>query len=159
MLRVPIAALFLAGLLVACGSESASRHDHAAGAKPAATVVPLAPPTTAVNTIPGMPPVVDPTNIYSEITPDKLRPDLRGYPRRVFVPNTITNTVSIIDADSKEVIGSFRTGREPQHAVPSYDFRTIWILDNQGYDAIAVDPVTGTASEPIPVEDVPLIGR
>ena len=152
-LRLPIIVAAIATVMAACSSGSSRADHHPDTTAPPSSVVPVTTPIVATNTIPGMPPVVDPTNIYSEITPDKLQPALRAFPRRVFVPNTISNTVSIIDADSKQVIGRFRTGREPQHAVPSYDFRTIWILDNQGYDAIPVDPVTGEPGERIPVED------
>ena len=40
-----------------------------------------------VETIPGMPPVVDPANLYSETRPDKLSPAAAKALPRVYVPN------------------------------------------------------------------------
>ena len=39
-----------------------------------------------VESIPGMPPVTNPTNLYSETTADKLSPALANVPTRVYVP-------------------------------------------------------------------------
>jgi len=37
--------------------------------------------------------------------------------------------------------------------VPSYDLRTLWVLDNSGNDVIPIDPVTSKPGKPIPVTD------
>ncbi|MEY2449223.1 MAG: hypothetical protein QOH79_2699 [Acidimicrobiaceae bacterium] len=102
---------------------------------------------------PGMPPVVDPTNIYSEIGPDRVSPLHRSDPPRVYVPNGRSNTVSVIDPATRTVISTFATTTEPQHIVPSYDLSTLWVLDNQGNDVIPIDPATGQAGSPLPVDD------
>ena len=41
----------------------------------------------AVETVPGMPPVVDPANLYSETRAGKLSPAVAGALPRVYVPN------------------------------------------------------------------------
>ena len=104
---------------------------------------------------PGMPPVVDPSNIYSEIGPQHLSPQHQSDPPRVYVPNGRSNTVSVIDPATRTVIATFPTGAEPQHVVPSYDLSTLWVLDNQGNDVIPIDPATGDPGAPLPVRDDP----
>ncbi|MEY2452446.1 MAG: hypothetical protein QOD92_2020 [Acidimicrobiaceae bacterium] len=101
----------------------------------------------------GMPLVVDPSNIYSEIGPEHLSPQHASDPPRVYVPNGRSNTVSVIDPATRTVIATFSTGAEPQHVVPSYDLATLWVLDNQGNNVIPIDPATGDRGAALPVED------
>jgi YVTN family beta-propeller protein len=100
-----------------------------------------------------MPPVINRSNIYSEIGPQHLSPQHRSDPPRVYVPNGRSNTVSVIDPATRTVIATFRAGREPQHIVPSYDLSTLWVLDNQGNDVIPIDPATGQPGAALPVDD------
>ena len=98
-----------------------SGTDHQQGADTtAATTSP--PPTTSappgVNTVPGMPPVIDPKNLYSETAADKINPAWAGQPLRAYVPNGLSNDVTVIDVATKQVIGTFPAGIEPQHVVP-----------------------------------------
>ncbi|MEI6202188.1 MAG: hypothetical protein WCP68_09575, partial [Enhydrobacter sp.] len=75
-----------------------------------------------VVTVPGMPPVSDPNNLYSETGSDRVSPALKNDLPRVYVPNRRSNTVSVIDPATLQVIDTFRVGRNPQHVVPSWDF-------------------------------------
>jgi len=100
-----------------------------------------------------MPPVVDPANIYSEIGPQHLSPRHASDPHRIYVPNGKSNTVTVIDADTRAVITTFKTRPEPQHVVPSYDLSTLWVLDNQGNALVPIDPATGKPGPPVAVED------
>jgi YVTN family beta-propeller protein len=109
--------------------------------------------TSAASGYPGMPPVVDPANVYSEIGAGRLRPEIAGDLARVYVPNGLSNTVSVIDPTTHAVVNSFKTDREPQHIVPSFDMRTLWVLDDQGNTVIPINPVDGTPGKPVPVED------
>src|SRR6267378_7869117 len=52
----------------------------------AAPPAPAPPAAAAVNTVPGMPPVVDPNNLYSEIGADKISPATVGALERIYVP-------------------------------------------------------------------------
>jgi len=101
----------------------------------------------------GMPPVVDPANVYSEIGPDHLQPVVAGDIARVYVPNGQSNTVSVIDPTSHRVVSTFNTDRQPQHVVPSYDLRTLWVLNNQGNTVVPINAADGTPGKSIPVDD------
>ena len=48
-----------------------------------------------------------------------------GVPTRVYVPNSESNMVEVIDPVTRKVISSFPVPRRPQHVVPSADFKTV----------------------------------
>jgi YVTN family beta-propeller protein len=101
----------------------------------------------------GMPRVSDPNDIYADTRPEKLSPVVRGFPVRLYVPNSISDTVDVIDPETYQIIDSFPVGEEPQHVVPSYDLRILWVLNNQGDTLTQIDPSTGKKGETVHVED------
>lgn len=103
--------------------------------------------------LPGMPSVIDPANIYSEAGAGKLSEAVKGHPERVYVPNAGSSTVTVIEAKSFKVIGSFRVGKEPQHVVPSYDLRTLYATNDLNDTLTEIDPATGRKGNTIRVED------
>jgi YVTN family beta-propeller protein len=103
--------------------------------------------------LPDMPLVSDPSDIYAETRPDKLSPVVRGFPVRLYVPNGISDTVDVIDPETYQIIDSFPAGEEPQHVVPSYDLKILWVLNNQGDTLTQIDPSTGKKGETVHVED------
>ncbi len=110
-----------------------------------------------IDTVPGMPPVVDPNNLYSEIQANKLSPAVAGALPRVYVPNLKSNDVYVIDPATRKVIDRFRVGVNPQHVVPSYDLKTLWVTNNaegrpEG-SLTPIDPTTGKPGKAIPVDD------
>lgn len=110
-----------------------------------------------IETVPGMPPVVDPTNLYSETGPDHLSPVVKGDLARVYVPNRASNDVSVIDPETLKVVDHFKVGINPQHIVPSWDLRTLWVANNaEGRtdgSLTPIDPRTGKPGRAIPVDD------
>jgi YVTN family beta-propeller protein len=110
-----------------------------------------------IETIPGMPPVVDRNNLYSETRPDKLSPAVANALPRVYVPNLKSNDVYVIDPATLKVIDRFRVGINPQHIVPSYDLKTLWVTNNaEGRtdgSLTPIDPATGKPGKSIAVDD------
>jgi YVTN family beta-propeller protein len=106
-----------------------------------------------VSVVPGMPPVVDPTNIYSEQNVGMLSDAVKGHRALVYVPNGISNDISVIDPNTFKVIATYKAEAEPQHIVPSWDLKTLWELNNQGNSLIPIDPVTGQLGTRIAVDD------
>src|SRR5262245_7777866 len=82
-------------------------------------------PAWAVETVPGMPPVVDPANLYGETTADKLSPVAAKALPRVYVPNLQSNDVTVIDPATLKVVDRFPVGVNPQHVVPSSHLTTL----------------------------------
>jgi YVTN family beta-propeller protein len=104
-----------------------------------------------------MPPVVDPNNLYSEIRSDKLSPAIANALSRVYVPNRQGNDVTVIDPATMKVVDRFEVGIHPQHVVPSWDLKTLWVTNNaEGRtdgSLTPIDPITGKPGKTIPVDD------
>jgi YVTN family beta-propeller protein len=64
----------------------------------------------------------------------------------VYVPNTKSNTVSVIDPKTYKVIETIPVGHQPQHVVPSWDLKTLWVNNDLGDSLTAIDPATGKAA-------------
>lgn len=105
------------------------------------------------NALPGMPPIIDPRNIYSETTPDKLSATIKALPPRVYVPNAQGGTVTVIDPVAMKVIGTIPAGREPQHVVPSYDLKALYATNDLSDTLTMIDPFTGKFVKTIRVAD------
>ncbi len=112
---------------------------------------------SAVSTVAGMPDVPDPSNVYSETVAGRFSPAVEGALERVYVPNRASNTVSVIDPSTLKVIDTFKVGLHPQHVVPSWDLRTLWVANNaEGSTAGSLTPIDPTTAKPgpsIPIDD------
>ncbi|RBM05928.1 hypothetical protein NJLHNGOC_11730 [Novacetimonas cocois] len=110
-----------------------------------------------VQTIPGMPPVVDPRNIYTETTSDHIAPEVAQDPPRIYVPNLRSNNVYVIDPQTYKVVNRFRVGKSPQHVVPSWDLRTLWVTNNAegttNGTLTPIDPRTTLPGPEVAVDD------
>src|SRR5205807_3697593 len=83
-----------------------------------------------VEPLPGMLPAADPVNVYSETGAGRWSAVVEGALPRVYVPNVRSNEVYVIDPEKLAVIDRFRVGTMPQHIVPSWDLKTLWVNDN-----------------------------
>jgi len=114
-------------------------------------------PASAIETVPGMPPVVDPANLYGETTADKLSPVAVKALPRVYVPNLQSNDVTVIDPATLKVVDRFPVGVNPQHVVPSWDLTTLWVTNNAEHRTdgtlTPIDPLTGKPGPPVAVDD------
>jgi len=116
------------------------------------------PTTNAIATVPGMPPVIDPNNLYSETNgPAHVSAALKDDLVRVYVPNLRGNSVSVIDPAKMKVVDTFKVGQSPQHVVVGYDLRTLWAANNaersNNGSLTPIDPRTGKTGTAIPVDD------
>ncbi|MEU9979339.1 YncE family protein [Streptomyces sp. NPDC051014] len=146
------AALAALALLSACGGGSGDPETPAARTTvPAQAEAKKAGPS--VDVLPGMPPVLDPHDVYAADRPGNLSPVVKDFPSRIYVPNTNSDTVTVIDPKTYRVMETIRVGRQPQHVVPSWDLKTLWVNNDLGNSLTPVDPRTGRAGEPVPVHD------
>ena len=141
------AAVGFAFAVLAAAAQPASRPAASAPAAAAA----------AVATVPGMPPVPDRNNLYSEATQGKMSDATKGALARVYVPHLQSNDVWVIDPATLKVVDKFRVGLNPQHVVPSWDLRTLWVANNAENTTkgslTPIDPTTGKPGKPIAVDD------
>jgi DNA-binding beta-propeller fold protein YncE len=148
-----LAALGLASVLASCQwlsgdlGRAAAETDATAPNHEARAITPLA----------GMPPVVDPENLYSEIGASKLSPAVAGALYRIYVPDRIAGDVTVIDPLLMKVVGRFKTGVNPQHVVPSYDLQTLWVVNNaenrMNGSVTPINPKTAKPGRSIAVDD------
>jgi YVTN family beta-propeller protein len=136
----------LAALITLLGGVLVGAHLSRASPAPA-----------AVDTVPGMPPVVDARNLYSETGPGRISPAIRGHLERVYVPNLRSHDVHVIDPATNKVVDKFSVGISPQHIVPSWDLQTLWVANNAENrpdgSLTPIDPRTGKPGKPVEVDD------
>src|SRR5258706_11127389 len=67
-------------------------------------------PRAPIQTVPGMPPVVDAANLYSEAGPGKLSPATAGVLSRVYFPNVKSGDVYVIYPAKFQVVDHYHVG-------------------------------------------------
>jgi YVTN family beta-propeller protein len=100
-----------------------------------------------------VPPLLDPGNVYAADRPGRLAASVKRFPSRVYVPNSESDTVTVINPRTYKVIDEFPVGINPQHVVPSYDLETLWVNNDQGNSLTRIDPRTGKPGDTIAVRD------
>ena len=128
-----------------------------AGAQTAAPAPLAVVQEVGVPTVEGMPPVADRTNLYREVGAGNFSPAVAQALERVYVPNRSDNTVSVIDPVTLKVVSTFKVGVHPQHVVPSWDLKTLWVANNaEGRtdgSLTPIDPKTARPGKSIAVDD------
>ncbi|MCP2351878.1 YncE family protein [Nonomuraea roseoviolacea] len=94
-----------------------------------------------------------PTDVYAHDRPGMLSPRVKNLTPRVYVPNSESNTVDVINPRTFRVVHRYRVGALPQHVVPSWDLKTLWVNENKGNRLTPINPVTGRPGKPVPVGD------
>jgi YVTN family beta-propeller protein len=92
-------------------------------------------------------------DIYAATGPNALSAVAARAKPLVYVPNSRSGTVSVIDPATYAVVRTFKTGNVPQHVVPSYDLTTLWVLNNGSSTLTPIDPVTGKEGTSVRVID------
>ena len=93
-------------------------------------------------------------NIYAYDGANALSPVVRNVPPRVYVPNSASNTVDVINQRTFKVVAHYSVGLLPQHVTPSYDLKTLWVDNDVGNSLTPVSPSTGRPEgAPVPVSD------
>jgi YVTN family beta-propeller protein len=103
--------------------------------------------------LPGMPPILDRHDIYSADRAGNLSPVVRNDRPLVYVPNSMSGTVSVINPRTYKVIATHRVGALPQHVTPAWNLRTLYVLNDDGNSVTTINPVNGHFGRTIPVAD------
>jgi YVTN family beta-propeller protein len=115
------------------------------------------PTNDGVATTEGMPGALDPSNLYSEAGAGYLSPVVSGALERVYVPDVRDNKVDVIDPATFNVVDQFRVGPKPQHVIPSWDLKTLWVAGSGRRHSrgslTPIDPLTGKPGATISVPD------
>ena len=113
--------------------------------------------TPAIASVDGMPAVLDPSNVYGAAGAGRFSPAVSGALERVYVPEIGSNRVDVIDPATLSVVDQFRTGPKPQHVIPSWDLKTLWVAGSgrrrSRGSLTPIDPLTGKPGATIRVPD------
>jgi len=93
------------------------------------------------------------TNVYAADSANALSAVVRHDRPLVYVPNSESNTVDEIDPRTFKVVRHFAVGTLPQHVTPSWDLKTLYVLNDLGNSLTPIDPRTGAPGRSIPVDD------
>ncbi|HKB30583.1 MAG TPA: YncE family protein, partial [Streptosporangiaceae bacterium] len=138
----------LAAVLAAAAAAGCSA---APGSAPRATATPAHSPAVATTASTARP--AAPLNVYAHIRPGMINPRWRRDPLRVYVPNSLSNTVTVINPRTYKVTGEFPVGAQPNHVTPSWDGSVLYVNDTDGNSLVPINPATGTPGPPVPVPD------
>src|SRR5690242_10997569 len=81
--------------------------------------------------------------VYAHTGVHDLSPAVAGVPTRVYVPNSESNSVDVIDPVTFKIVDHFAVDKVPQHIAPAWDLKTLYVTNNNGNSLTPVDPLTG----------------
>ena len=94
------------------------------------------------------------SNIYAAAGANMLSPAVANARQLVYVPNSDGSSLDVIDPNTMRVVDHYRVGRNPQHVVPSWDLKTLYVTNDLANSLTPIDPTTGKRAGPdIPVDD------
>jgi YVTN family beta-propeller protein len=92
-------------------------------------------------------------NVYAADRAGNLSAEARLAAPFVYVPNSDSNTIDVIDQRTFKVVRHFAVGALPQHVVPAWDLKTLYVTNDLGNSLTTIDPRTGKPGRTIPVDD------
>jgi YVTN family beta-propeller protein len=90
-------------------------------------------------------------NVYASTISGKPNPTVADITPRVYVPNSDSSSVVVIDPVRLEVIDRFAVGSIPHHVAPAHDLSALYV-DNEGSSSLTViDPRSAKPVGTIPI--------
>ncbi len=79
-------------------------------------------------------------NVYQATEAGTLGPAVAGIPERVYVPNSASGTLDVIDPTTFGVVAHYYVGAVPHHVAPAWDLSRLYV-DAEGSGMLSViDP-------------------
>ncbi len=100
-----------------------------------------------------VPKLVNVHNVYAADRAGNLTGAARSARSLVYVPNSQSDTVDVIDPQTYRIVDHFAVGGLPQHVVPAYDLAHLYVTNDTGNTLTEIDPQTGKPTRTIPVTD------
>jgi YVTN family beta-propeller protein len=94
-----------------------------------------------------------PVDLYAHDRRAMLSTIARRALSRVYVPNSASDSVDVIDPRTYKVVDHFAVGALPQHVTPAHDLKTLYVNDDVGNTLTPIDPRTGRPGPAFPVDD------
>ncbi len=145
-------AVVVSSVLLALLTVVAAVATLSPGPRVAAAITP-APTPSLVAALPSPFPSPSPAgfDVCASTRGGQISPLLKGIQERVYVPNSTSTTVTVIDPHTYAVIDHLQVGQIPHHVAPAWDLSKLYV-DNEGSSSLSViDPVTGKLNGSISV--------
>ena len=143
--RSDLAAATVGSRIIVAGGKGASGT--------VATISQLAPGARSTSAIAGATHTIDLTNVYAHDGVNKIAPAARSAKQLIYVPNSKSDTVDVINPHTYKIVDHFAVGGLPQHVVPAWDLKTLYVTNDTGNSLTPINPVTGKPGATIPVDD------
>jgi DNA-binding beta-propeller fold protein YncE len=109
-----------------------------------------------VGTVPRMPAVPDPANLYSETRAGQLSPQVAKHLHRIYIPSRTSNSVSVMDPATMTVVEILRMPARPRFVAPSWDLNNLWVVSHTpgrtDGNVTPIDASSGKLGSSIPVD-------
>jgi DNA-binding beta-propeller fold protein YncE len=92
-------------------------------------------------------------DVYADDGANKLTGAARLARSLVYVPNSQSGTVDAIDPRTYRIVEHFGVGTLPQHVVPAWNLRTLYVTNDLGNSLTPINPRTGRPGRAIHVDD------
>ncbi len=92
-------------------------------------------------------------NVYANTMTGSLSPAVAGMPERVYVPNSASGSVDVIDPATFTVVAHYAVGPIPHHVAPAWDMRHLYVDTEGMWSLTVIDPMTTQVTGRIPVSD------
>jgi YVTN family beta-propeller protein len=149
--RLPLVGGALLATLLGATSLAACSGGSGSGTASSASRPSASPSATAGASSPAE--AASLTTIYGHARAGMLNAVTRRAKPLVYVPNLGSNSVDVINPRTYKVVSTFAVPAQPQHVVPSWDMKTLWVNDNKGNMLTPINPTTGRPGRSVPVDD------
>jgi YVTN family beta-propeller protein len=92
-------------------------------------------------------------DVYAHDSANELTGAARVARSLVYVPNSESGTVDVIDPRTYRVVEHFAVGELPQHVVPAWNLKRLYVTNDLGNSLTTIDPRTGRPGRRISVAD------
>jgi YVTN family beta-propeller protein len=126
----------------------------AGGSGPSGTVATISQLThTRATAFPTVKHAIDSANVYAHDGANAVAPAAQDARPLIYVPNSRSDTVDVIDPRTYKIVEHFDVGGLPQHVVPAWDLKTLYVTNDTGNSLTTIDPHTGKPGKTIQVDD------
>jgi YVTN family beta-propeller protein len=133
-----------AGLIAGCTSPKPDTAGQATAAKAASKRSAQANHARAV---PGS------ADVYAHIGAGMMNQKWAADPYRIYVPNSLSDTVTEINPRTYKIIRTFPVGDQPNHTTPAWNGSVLWVNNTNGNSLTPISPRTGKPGKPVGVAD------
>ncbi len=96
-------------------------------------------------------PAEEEENVYAATMTSEVKESLAGLPERVYVPNVVENSITVIDPATFQVVDSYQVEQLPYHVTPSWDMSQLLVNNEESSTFTVIDPETGRPSDTVSV--------